>query len=104
MKKTEVATILARQTGMRTKDMKIVIDKLFDLLIVELLRGKPVIIQNFGMFRVTRKAGYTWKNGIFKGKSVPEYTHVRFRMHGLLKTIIRERDAKRNSETDNKKV
>lgn len=89
MTKNEMIAMLAENTGVRQKDVRAVVDELFDpesgLIARTLKAGFPVAILGFGTFRSIRKKGR--RNTMPDGRRIytPEHKAVSFRMGSKLK-------------------
>lgn len=62
MTKRDIVLKVAEQTGLRQLDVKKIVQKALDAVIVALSKGETVELRNFGIFKVKTRKGRTGRN------------------------------------------
>lgn len=62
MDKTELATMLAKRTGIRQSDADIILSELFHIMFEQIASGEKIKIRGFGSFGIKKRAPRTGRN------------------------------------------
>ena len=89
MNKTELVNAVAEKTQLKKKDVKLVIDTLFETIAAALEKGEKVQLVDFGTFEVKKMEGRTGVNPRTKAKiKIPARKVPKFRPGKVLKTRV----------------
>ncbi|ANE41837.1 MAG: HU family DNA-binding protein [Fervidobacterium sp.] len=89
MNKKELVNAVAEKTQLRKKDVKLVIDTLFETIAAALEKGEKVQLVDFGTFEVKKMEGRTGVNPRTKAKiKIPARKVPKFRPGKVLKTRV----------------
>lgn len=62
MTKKEIVLQIAEETGLKQKDVKLITQRILDIIIESLVIGKTVELRNFGIFKVKERRGRMGRN------------------------------------------
>jgi nucleoid DNA-binding protein len=62
MTKKEIVLQIANETGLKQVDVKLVTQRVLDMIIEALATGETVELRNFGIFKVKARRGRTGRN------------------------------------------
>ena len=83
--------VYARHGGMTKGEAASVVNKIFDAMKDNLLEGRPVKIQNFGVFEVTDRKGRTGVNPADGSRIfIPAHRSLSFRPAPRLKQVVQD--------------
>jgi len=89
MNKKELVNAVAEKTQLKKKDVKLVIDTLFETIASALEKGEKVQLVDFGTFEVKKMEGRTGVNPRTKAKiKIPARKVPKFRPGKVLKTRV----------------
>jgi DNA-binding protein HU-beta len=89
MNKKELVNAVAEKTQLKKKDVKLVIDTLFETIAAVLEKGEKVQLVDFGTFEVKKMEGRTGVNPRTKAKiKIPARKVPKFRPGKVLKTRV----------------
>ncbi|AMW31896.1 DNA-binding protein HU-beta [Fervidobacterium changbaicum] len=89
MNKKELVNAVAEKTQLKKKDVKLVIDTLFETIAATLEKGEKVQLVDFGTFEVKKMEGRTGVNPRTKAKiKIPARKVPKFRPGKVLKTRV----------------
>ncbi|AFG34172.1 HU family DNA-binding protein [Fervidobacterium pennivorans] len=89
MNKKELVNAVAEKTQLKKKDVKLVIDTLFETIAAALEKGEKVQLVDFGTFEVKKMEGRTGVNPRTKAKiKIPARKVPKFRPGKVLKTRV----------------
>jgi DNA-binding protein HU-beta len=89
MNKKELVNSVAEKTQLKKKDVKLVIDTLFETIAAVLEKGEKVQLVDFGTFEVKKMEGRTGVNPRTKAKiNIPARKVPKFRPGKVLKTRV----------------
>ena len=83
--------VYERHGGMTKGEAASVVNNIFDTMKANLLEGRPVKIQNFGVFEVTARKGRTGVNPSDGSKIfIPAHRSLNFRPAPKLKKVVQD--------------
>ena len=89
MKKTEMMTELANETGLTKADAQKVFETTFELIKSELAKGEKVSIAGFGTFNVSKRNARTGRNPqTGETVKIPARNAVTFKAGTELKNVV----------------
>lgn len=89
MNKKELVNAVAEKTQLKKKDVKLVIDTLFETIAAALEKGEKVQLVDFGTFEVKKMEGRTGVNPRTKAKiKIPARKVPKFRPGKVLKARV----------------
>lgn len=99
MTKRDLVVRITQETGLRQKDVMIVVQKLLDGLADEIAAGHTVELRNFGIFKVRQIRSRVGRNPKHPEKTViiPARTSAKFSAGKVLKARISQLDTARIS-------
>lgn len=62
MTKKEIVLQIAGDTGLKQLDVKLVVQRVLDIIIESLAKGETVELRNFGIFKIKSRRGRTGRN------------------------------------------
>ncbi|MFH0771628.1 MAG: HU family DNA-binding protein [Candidatus Omnitrophota bacterium] len=62
MTKKEIVLQIAEETGLKQVDVKLAVQRVFDIIVDALAKGETVELRNFGIFKVKSRRGRIGRN------------------------------------------
>lgn len=90
MTKKDIVLKVAEETGLKQQDVKRVVQKVLETIVVSLAAGNTVELRNFGIFKVKSRKGRTGRNPRTGEKvPVPPKRVVAFKPGLIMKRDVR---------------
>ncbi len=90
MTKKDIVIRITDMTGIKQVDVKVIVQKTFDVIVESLMRSEKVELRNFGVFKVKeRKARFGWNPRTGESVPVPPRKVVVFKSGLEMKQKIR---------------